>query len=119
MRAKYPGEFRQQWISYAGTGRNIFGQGMLYGHGRPGRIILLQPEAIGDYCVQASETEKRRLYDVFASGGADKVQELVDHIFETLMNEEPEKTEPDGPANGTHPIRSETNRTSSAAGSRR
>jgi hypothetical protein len=29
------------------------------------------------------------------------------------------KTEPDGPANGSQPIRSETNRTSSAAGSRR
>ena len=33
--------------------------------------------------------------------------------------EHPRMTEPDGPANGSQPIRSETNRTSSAAGSRR
>ena len=33
--------------------------------------------------------------------------------------EHPKITEPDGPANGSQPIRSETNRTSSAAGSRR
>jgi hypothetical protein len=37
----------------------------------------------------------------------------------TITYEEPEDAQPDGPANGSQPIRSDTNRTSSAAGSRR
>jgi hypothetical protein len=80
---------------------------------------LLKPEAIDDYCTQVSKTEKRRLYDVFASETPDKIQELVAHINETVMTARPEKSEPDGAANRSQPIRSETNRTSAAAGSDR
>jgi len=119
MRSKHPGEFRQDWVSYAGTGRNVFGGATLSGHGRPGFIVLLKPEAIADYCRLASETEKRRLYDVFASGDAEKIRELSDHISKTIMTAEPEKTEPNGPAKRSQPLGSETNRTSSAVGSRR
>jgi hypothetical protein len=82
MRAKHPAEFRQDWVSYAGTGRNIFGGATLHGHGQPGPIVSLNPEVIADYCRDASETEKRRLYDVFTSGDQKKIQDLVDHIYE-------------------------------------
>lgn len=119
MRSNHPGEFRQDWVSYAGTGRNVFGGATLSGHGRPGLIVLLKAEAIADYCRSASETEKRRLYDVFASGDAEKIRELADHISKTIMTAEPEKTEPNGPAKRSQPLGSETNRTSSAVGSRR
>ncbi len=39
MRSNHPAEFRQDWVSYAGTGRNIFGGATLYGHGRPAHRI--------------------------------------------------------------------------------
>ena len=81
MRAKYPREFRQAWVSYAGTGRNAFGSAVLYGHGRPGPIMLLMPEMIDDYCGQASESENKQLYDVLASGERDKVHKTVDALF--------------------------------------
>lgn len=117
MRSDYPAEFQQDWVSYAGTGRNIFGGATLCGHGRPGPIVLLRPEAIDDYCRAASQVEKRQLYDVFASGDEAKIRELVDQISEASMTSG--RTEPDGAANGSQPFSSETNRTSSTAGSRR
>lgn len=82
MRAKHRAELRQDWVSYAGTGRNVFGGAMLTGHGRPGPIVLLKPEAIDAYCGAVSDTEKRRLYEVFASGEERRIRELVDRILE-------------------------------------
>jgi len=117
MRSNYPTEFRQDWVSYAGTGRNIFGGATLYGHGQPGPIVLLRPEAVDDYCRVASQIEKRRLYDVFASGDEAKIRKLTDQISEASMTTG--MTKPDGAANRTQPIRAETNSTSKAAGSDR
>jgi len=114
MRSEYPAEFQQDWVSYAGTGRNIFGSAILTGHGRPGPIILLKPEAIDGYCQTASRAKKHGLYDVFASGDEAKIRELVDQISEVSMTSR--KTEPGGAANRSQPIRAETNRTSEAAG---
>jgi len=94
MRSNYPAEFRQDWVSYAGTGRNIFGRATLHGHDRPGPILLLKPEVIADYCSSAGEMEKRRLYEVFASGDGEKIRDLAIHITETVMMAEPDKTEP-------------------------
>ena len=116
MRSNHPGEFRQDWVSYEGTGRNVLGGATVRGHGRPGPIVLLKLESIADYCKSASETEKRRLYDVFTSGDGEKIRELVDHISETIMTGKREKTQPDSATNWIQPIRAETNGTSVAAG---
>jgi hypothetical protein len=117
MRSSHPGEFQQDWVSYAGTGRNIFGGATLSGHGRPGPIVLLNTEAIDDYFRRVSDTERRRLYDVFASGDEPKIRALIDQIREASMTTG--MTEPDGAGNRSQPIRVETNRTSVAAGSDR
>jgi len=54
------------------------------------------------------------------SGGAWKIARLMDNSDRAATGEDRrQKVEPDGPANGSQPIRSETNRTPSAAGSRR
>jgi hypothetical protein len=92
MRSDHPAELQQDWVSYAGTGRNIFGGATRHGHGRPGPIVLLRPEAIDDYCRDASQREKRRLYDVFASGDEARIRELVHQITEAIIASG--KTEP-------------------------
>lgn len=106
MRSIHPSDFQQDWVSYAGTGKNVFGRATLTGHGRPGRIILLAPEVIDDYCRVISEVEKRRLYDVFSSGDERKIRELVDHIIESGMTSE--KSASDNAANRNRTIRGET-----------
>ena len=35
MEQQYPAELEHRWVSYSGTGRNILGQAILFGHGRP------------------------------------------------------------------------------------
>lgn len=48
------------------------------------------------------------------------IADPTEHLyFVAYFSGDPEIAEPDGPANGSQPIRSETNRTSSSAGSRR
>ena len=78
LRSDRPDGFRQDWVSYAGTGRNIFGGSLGHGHGRPGPILGLGPDLIDDYCRSASEAEKRRLLEVFASGDAVRIREVVE-----------------------------------------
>lgn len=118
MRSKHPGQFQQKWISYAGTGRDIFGQARLFGHGRPGPIVMLPPEILDSYCRLASETEQRRLYDLFSGGEREKIQSEVDRIYQAVLSDRGRKAEPSGSVIGSQPIRSATNGASSAAGSR-
>jgi hypothetical protein len=119
MRAKHPEAFQQSWVSYAGTGRNIFGQRVLHGHGRPGPIIQLVPEVLDAYCGHASDQEKRRLYEVFASADRQKIPDLVNQIHEAEMNNTDQRPERDRTANGSQPPRPETNQPSSRPASRR
>lgn len=112
MRASYPGEFRQQWVSCAGTGRNVFGFATMYGHGSPGPVIALLPEVIDDYCNLASDDEKRRLYDVFSSGQRARVQALVEQITDALIDAPPRKPAQSEPPSATRPTGSETDQPS-------
>jgi hypothetical protein len=82
-----PAGIQQDWVSYAGTGRNVFGGSLVHGHGRPGPILGLSPELIDEYCRTASEVEKRRLLEVFASGDAARIQELVQRIGDARVAE--------------------------------
>jgi hypothetical protein len=93
MRTKQPGEFRQQWVSYAGTGRSIFGGATLHGHGRPGPVMSLKVELIDDYCARTSDSEKRQAYDVFAGGKLEEIERLVDDMFERVAGATPQVLE--------------------------
>ena len=62
--------------------------------------------------------------ELLASCGTDDADvasmQIIESVWERLQETTlPSSAEPDGPANGSQPIRSETNTTSSAAGSRR
>lgn len=105
MRSHYPAEFQQDWVSYAGTGRNAFGRGILHGHGRPGRILQPQPEWIRDFCRGRSDSELRHLYDVLASAEPVAIQKLVDEINESALAAK--ESQPVGPTKGGKSIHPE------------
>lgn len=87
LRRDRPAGLQQDWVSYAGTGRNVFGGSLVHGHGRPGPILGLDPELIDEYCRTASAVEKRRLLEVFASGDAGRILELVQRIGDARVAE--------------------------------
>jgi hypothetical protein len=84
MRANHPEEFRQDWVSYAGTGRNVFGWAVLRGHGRPEPILSIDLKSLERYCSQASPSEVRRLYDELASGDEPRIRELIGQINQQM-----------------------------------
>ena len=76
--------------------------------------------------------QRKELFGVLLTGSGASEDEAIKHLklkvlsedearsaLRTLAEEWGKKRQPDGAANGSQPIRSETNRTSSAAGSRR
>lgn len=85
MRANHPEDFSQRWASYAGTGRNGLGMAMSFRHARPGPIFSLQPEMIDDYCEQASDAEKLKLYNEFAHAERDATRKSVDRVYQSVL----------------------------------
>lgn len=110
MPAEHLTDLRQDWVSYAGTGRSMFGTVTLRGHGRPGPILSLVPDVLGRYCRSASAADKRRFYDVLASHDEPRIRATIGRVTETILNTGPEITAPTGAA---------TNKAPSAAGSPR
>ncbi|HSU56904.1 MAG TPA: hypothetical protein VLT36_22785, partial [Candidatus Dormibacteraeota bacterium] len=115
MRTNQPSAFQQHWTSYAGTGRDLFGRNISFGHGRPGHVLWLKLETINQYCDRGGDKEKRRIYDVLSSGDQNAIRDLSEQNDEAILHE---ISQPNGAANGSQPIRFETNSTSPAAGSR-
>jgi hypothetical protein len=85
MRTNQPNVFQQRWTSYAGTGKNIFGMKISFGHGRPGYVLWLKPEDINRYCERNGDKAKRHMYDVLSSGNQNAIRELSEQIFETIF----------------------------------
>lgn len=115
MRGKYPTELRQKWVSYQGTGRNILGEPSLFGHGRPGPIINLSPRVIDKYCEQASDLEKKQLYDALASGLPQTVQKAVDQVMVTVLDWKEQRPQTNGQPGGRQPVRPNPRQTSQGA----
>ena len=80
MAANHPGELEHDWVSYAGTGRNIFGAAVLHGHGRPGPIILIRPEELDRHVRRLNTDGRKALYDLLASGDRERIEQELDRI---------------------------------------
>jgi hypothetical protein len=75
------------------------------------------------YGIDFTLSDSRKLFDWPTFSGKDSVDGMIFTLYDgdqgQILGFKKRSAEPDGPANGSQPIRSETNRTSSAAGSRR
>lgn len=85
MKTNYPDDLSYRWVSYEGTGRNIFGVAVLRGHGRP-ELIHLPYKVLNRYVENVDDKEKRRLYDVFSSGDVQRVRDEVTGIWEKVLD---------------------------------
>src|SRR6476620_1552899 len=49
MKEKYPRELEYRWTSYAGTGKNVYGFGIVYSHGRVGPLIQIKLNRLNEW----------------------------------------------------------------------
>lgn len=83
-----PTALTNRWTSYAGTGRNIFGTPVLYGHGRPGAILRFDPAIQARWIKHHSGEEVIELYNLFASADRSAIDKKVTAIWEEVMEYE-------------------------------
>jgi hypothetical protein len=86
MKEKHPEKLQHRWTSYAGTGKDIFGKSLSWGHGFPGPIKYLDMRIMETYFAKISGTEKLQLYEEFASGDLEKAKLAVDTILEAPVS---------------------------------
>lgn len=85
MQRNFAGELEHRWTSYAGTGRNIFGQAVLVGHGMPGPIRELPPDILAAYSTNASPSEIKQLYDIMKSGSDADKKAKAQQVWERVL----------------------------------
>ena len=87
MRKEHPADLVNRWTSYAGTGKDIFGQPTLFGHARPGPILRVPPEFLDRYVDGLDDQAKLALYRVLVSGPPEKSESEMAKVWERALAE--------------------------------
>jgi len=85
MDQAHPGVMQHQWVSYAGTGRNIFGQAILFGHGRPKHTSMLHRAAFDCYVDSLDDVGKLDFYHTLASGQQGEIAVHMEEMQEAIL----------------------------------
>jgi hypothetical protein len=85
MQQTHPEHLEHRWMSYAGTGKNLFGQSMSYGHGKSPLSQLRYARDLEAYFATLPPERKLELYRVFSTGDRTTVQASVDELVEGSM----------------------------------
>jgi hypothetical protein len=87
LRKEHPSGLVNRWTSYSGTGRNMLGQGILFGHGRPGPILRVPTEFFDRYVDSLDNQAKLDLYHVLVSGSPEEVKSEIDKVWDLAFAE--------------------------------
>lgn len=90
MLEKYPDKLKHRWTSYKGTGKNILGQAMLRGHGRPGAISEIRI-FLDDWVKKNNPEDILELYELLASDvdkeiKEQRVEKIAEEYFSAFYN---------------------------------
>lgn len=85
IKAKHADILKHDWVSYAGTGKNIFGMTGLFGHGRPGPIYDLPQRNFEAWIEGMDAEEKLNVYKVLSSGDRDRISALIGDAFDKVF----------------------------------
>jgi hypothetical protein len=86
VRARHPIGFEQHWISYAGTGYNLYGRKVLFGHFRPGPILTVPVDVLNEWFMAQPEAAKLRFSDLLASGDRSAISTQLRAIWDWELN---------------------------------
>ena len=87
MRKEHPSDLVNRWTSYAGTGKDLFGQPTLFGHGFPGPILHVPAEFLDRYVDALDNQAKLDLYRVLVSGPPEKVESEIRKVWDQAVAE--------------------------------
>ncbi len=85
MRKEHPSELANRWTSYAGTGKNILGQSVRFGHERPGPILQVPTEFLDRYVDGLNDQAKLDLYHVLASGPPEETEREIRKVWDQAL----------------------------------
>jgi hypothetical protein len=88
IQSEAPYAFVHRWTSYAGTGKNVFGKAILFGHGRPGAIMTLDHEVLRKWIRKNDSETVRQFYDLLVSDNQKEIEKQVMEIWQESLNEE-------------------------------
>lgn len=86
IQSEDPNALVYRWMSYAGTEKNIFGQTILYGHGRPRAIIKLDHEVLRMWIQKNDDETVRQFYDLLVSDNQKEIEKQVEDMWQEFMN---------------------------------
>jgi len=76
-----------RWVSYMGTGRNLFGMKVLHGHGRPNALIHVRPEILNPWFNQLPVAEQERVYQIFVFGEKQAIAAKIQRIWDWQLSQ--------------------------------
>ena len=78
LKEHHPKLLNYDWVSYAGTGKNIIGKSLSFAHGRPSDILQFPPDYM-EWIVKNQNDEKiLQMLETFKSKDPNKIQILSD-----------------------------------------
>ena len=87
IQSEAPDALVHRWTSFAGTGKNVFGKAILFGHGRPGAIIKLDHEVLRNWIQKNDAETVRQFYDLLVSDNQKEIEERVAEIWQEFLNQ--------------------------------
>jgi len=87
VEAQEPEALVHRWTSYAGTGENVFGQPILFGHGRPGAILELNHAIQREWIAKNDAATVRALYDLLVTDNEAAIEKQVAAIWDEILED--------------------------------
>lgn len=85
MLTNAPGRLQYNWVSSMGTGHNIYGGKVLFGHGRPGPVMHFRHQEMAEWFALIDHREKLAFYDLLVSGNKEAISCKIDAIYDHLV----------------------------------
>lgn len=78
---KYPSELQHQWISYVGTGKNIFGKSLSFGHGRPNALLTFNRTYLDAFVNGMPDEQVKDLYDTLVRNDRAEIKDRIGRLL--------------------------------------
>lgn len=81
-----PESITHNWVSYKGTGKNIFGASMIFSHGRPGEILQLDRYAL-PYLQTLTDKQKDDIVITLKSEDPVAIKAMVEAVLNEMIKQ--------------------------------